>query len=451
MKRSPALTLARTGAILSYALIVAIPAVVSYLLAPYAWERGAALHLGLVLSLVGFPILALQPVLSARMKWLDRLFGLDRVYRFHKAMAVTAGVLILIHPVMLALDLGDFALLTSFDWPWYILVGKLGALVIVAIVLSSLLYAAIRLSYERWRWLHNLGALALLAIGIVHGWLAGRDLADPVMQGIFVALLALGLGAYLAHKVVGPALRRRRRPFTVAGVRQESHDVWSLRFSPEKGAAPLENLPGQFQFVTLFRRSPSGRLRRPEEHPFTVASCSHEGQAHESTIKESGDFTATIKETRGDDHAAVQGPFGRFSYVLHPEEREFVFIAGGIGITPLMSMLRHMATTGADHPVLLLFANKTEADIVFREELESIARSGRPKLEVVHVLERPPAGWKGETGLVTRQLVERRLGGPVAGKAFYVCGPPGMMDAVIPTLRRMGVQRRQLHSERFAL
>jgi ferredoxin-NADP reductase len=137
--------------------------------------------------------------------------------------------------------------------------------------------------------------------------------------------------------------------------------------------------------------------------------------------------------------------------VLHPEERDFVFIAGGIGITPFMSMIRHMVAEGSQAPVLLLFANKTEEDIVFQQELEQLRREGRLPLEIVYILERPPAGWGGETGLITRRLIERHAGSRPSGKAFYVCGPPAMMDAVIPTLRRMGVPRRSLHSERFAL
>ena len=446
MKRSPALTLARAGAILAYVAIVLSPVVTSYLLSPRAIQRGVVLQLGLVLSLAGFAMLALQPVLSARMKWLDRLFGLDRIYRFHKAMAVTAGVFILIHPVALALDLGDFSLLTGIDWPWFILLGKLGALVVVVIVLSSLLYTVIRLTYERWRWLHNLAALALLAIGMIHGWLSGRDLAMPLMQGIFIALLALGAGAYVAHKLIGPALRRRSsRMYTVAGVQREADRVWTLELAPPEHAGGLRHLPGQFQFISLERG------RRREEHPFTIASGNLTETTHASTIKESGDFTATIKEARSGERVAVQGPFGRFSYVLHPDEKDFVFLAGGIGMTPFMSMLRHMKAARSEARVLLLYANRSEADIAFRAELDALSREVRPKLEVVQVLENPPQGWDGESGRIDRALIERHLGGSVAGKAFYVCGPPPMMNILIPLLRRMGIPGRHLHSERFAL
>ncbi len=447
MKRSPLLTLARTGAFLAYILAVVGPAVVTCLLAPDVSERTPALHLGLVFSLLGFSILALQPLLSARPRWLDRLFGLDRLYRFHKAMAVAAGVLILLHPLLLAMDYGDFSLLSSFQWPWPVLLGKLGVLALIVIVLSSLLYAAIRLSHERWRGLHNLAVLVLLAAGFVHAWLTGRDLLLLVpLRVIFAVLLAVGVAAYAAHKVIGPA---RRRLFTVAGLRQETPNAWTLALTPGPGSAPLASLPGQFQFIAL-ERMPPGNVR-PEEHPFTIASCGCGGQTHESTIKESGDFTRTIREVRSGDRVRVQGPFGRFSYLLHPEERDFAFIAGGIGITPFMSMIRHMQSTGAEARVLLLYANRTREDIAFREELETIARGAHPRLEVVHVLERPPADWEGEVGRIGHEMIGRLLGGSIADRAFYVCGPPRMMKGVLGSLRRLGVPRRRLHSERFAL
>ena len=442
------LTLARTAAAALYGLVVLVPAAVSYLLDPYAGERSPWLHMGLIASLVGFSVLALQPVLSARLKWLDRLFGLDMIYRFHKAMAIAAGALLLVHPVMLALDLGDFALLTAFTWPWPVLLGKLGALVIVVIILSSLLYRVIRLGYERWRGLHNITAVALLAAGFIHAWLTGRDLATLPLRVIFAVLLAVGAGAYIAHKFIGPALRRGRA-YNVSGLRQEAARVWTVTFAPGPGSPPLRSLPGQFQFITLERMRPGSR--RPEEHPFTIASCGCGEEAHQSTIKESGDFTATIREVRPGDRVRVQGPFGRFSYVLHPDERDFVFIAGGIGITPLMSMIRHMRGVAVDSRVLLLFANRTRADIVFEDELASIARDGHPRLEVVHVLEQPPEGWKGERGRIDTGLLERALGGPVTGRAYYVCGPGPMMSAVMDLLRRLGVPRRHLHAERFAL
>jgi ferredoxin-NADP reductase len=233
----------------------------------------------------------------------------------------------------------------------------------------------------------------------------------------------------------------------VAHVRKEGPRVWRLSLAPAGGSRPLDYLPGQFQFLTL----KGGKRGRHEEHPFTISSAPLGDPAHESTIKESGDFTSAIKETSPDAPARVHGPFGRFCYLLHPEEKDFVFVAGGIGITPFMSMLRHMAAGGFAARVLLLYANRTESDIAFRADLDGLAACRTPELRVVHVLEQPSASWNGETGRITQELVERNLSGPVKGKAFYLCGPPPMMRQMLRITRRLGVPRSRLHWERFAL
>jgi ferredoxin-NADP reductase len=148
---------------------------------------------------------------------------------------------------------------------------------------------------------------------------------------------------------------------------------------------------------------------------------------------------------------AVQAPFGRFSYLLHPDERDLVFIAGGIGITPLMSMLRHMRREGSGHDVLLLYGNVGERDIVFREELANIQAGTAPRLQVVHVLSRAGAEWQGERGRIDAAMIRKYASGDLAARSFYLCGPPPMMAALIASLSAMGVPPRKIRSERFAL
>ena len=446
MKRSPLLVLARVGVRCVYAAAVLSLAAVSYLISPRASQRAFFLQAGLICSLLALPILALQPLLSARLKWLDRLFGLDGIYRFHKLMAVFAGVLIFVHPLLLALDLQDLSLLIGIGWPWYVLLGKLAFLALLLLVLGSLLHRLVHRTYERWRWLHNLLAVTLLGAGTIHAWQSGRDLAEPLMKAMLLVLLVFGVVSYLRHKLLVPALLRRKA-FRVADLRQESERVWTLSVEPRTGVPPLRHVPGQFQFLTLL----PARGGRSEEHPFTISSWGPEAGRHASTIKESGDYTMTIGNTLPGERVLVQGPFGRFSYLLHPEERDFVFLAGGIGITPFISMLRHMEDAKEVIPVLLLYANRSEQDIAFRAELDRIARGGHPHLQIVHVLENPPAGWQGQTGRIDQGMVERHLEGAVSGKAFYICGPPPMMRAMLKAARRLGAARRHLHWERFAL
>jgi predicted ferric reductase len=446
MKRSAGLTLSRIAALCAYGVVVMAPTIISYITGSGEEERSLILQAGLTSSLIAYPMLALQPVLSARLGWPDRLFGLDRVLSFHRTMAIVSGVLILIHPTALALESMSAFLFTSLYVPWYFQLGKLGFLILLVLIFSSLLHRLVHHTYERWRNLHNALALALLLVGIIHAVLAGRDMATAPMRVVFFALFASGIGFYIAHKIVGPS-RRKKRLFHVADIARENSRVWTLGFKPSPTAHALQHLPGQFQFIT-----PAGDGRLPaEEHPFTISSFYAKGDIHTSTIKESGDFTSDIGELQPGDPIIVQGPFGRFSYLLYPDERDFVFIAGGIGITPLMSMLRHMAITKADAQVVLIYANRSAEDITFRDELDRIAQGGAPRLSVIHVLETPPPAWQHETGRIDRALIEQKLEGDIREKAFYICGPPPMMLAIMKIARQLGVPRRRIHWERFAL
>lgn len=170
-----------------------------------------------------------------------------------------------------------------------------------------------------------------------------------------------------------------------------------------------------------------------------------------STIKNIGDFTATIPDTKVGDTASVHAAFGRFSYRLHPNETDLVFIAGGIGITPLMSMIRCMSDGKDDRRVLLLYANRTENDIVFRDELDEIAAARYPHLTVVHVISRPGDNWTGEKGHIDSDMLQRHIQGDLSKKTFYICGPAPLMDAAIANLTALGVKDRQIRTEIFRL
>jgi len=106
---------------------------------------------------------------------------------------------------------------------------------------------------------------------------------------------------------------------------------------------------------------------------------------------------------------------------------------------------------GARLPVTLAYANKSEADIVFRAELDAIAAGESPRLRVAHVLSRPDEGWTGERGHLDETMLRRVLGENMTGKAFYVSGPPGFVTAALRSLKRLGVPERRIRREPFSL
>jgi len=407
-------------------------------------DHGFVYELGRSFALVGMSILALQFVLTARLHWIERPFGLDMVLRFHRVASGLALVLLAGHPVLLAAGGGGFGLVYGGGMPWGIWLGRLALLLLIAQVFASVFRQQLHFGFEQWRLLHNQATL-IFGAGFIHAHAVGGDFAETAMQALWWGMLGIAVAAYSYHKVVVPAFLRRHA-YQVAEVRRETHNVWTLRMEPPPGRRRFEFRPGQFHFIHLRR----GRGLPSEEHPFTIASSPRQPFI-ESTIKESGDFTATIGQTRPGDRVSVRGPYGRFSTVYRLGEKDLVFIAGGIGVTPMMSMLRHMRDTRADVDVMLLYANRTRQDILFGEELAQIVAGDLPRLKMVHVLSEPEAEWSGERGYVDRARLEKHIGQGVAGKVYYVCGPPPMMKLVVGALGDLGVPAGRIEYERFSL
>src|SRR5690606_12008468 len=144
-----------------------------------------------------------------------------------------------------------------------------------------------------------------------------------------------------------------------------------------------------------------------KEHPFSIASAPGLPAGRvEFTIKELGDFTRTVGNLERDATAWVDAPYGAFSIDRLPAEG-YVFLAGGIGIAPIMSMLRALVARGDRRSHILLYACRTWERLTFREELEAMAET--LDLRLVFVLEEPPEGWTGESGRIQSDLLARHL------------------------------------------
>ncbi|MDP2983243.1 MAG: ferric reductase-like transmembrane domain-containing protein [Candidatus Latescibacter sp.] len=403
-------------------------------------------ELGKAFALTAFTIIAMQFVLSSRVKWMERPYGMGRIFSFHRYMAVLAFILLLSHPVLLSIGAGSFWLLFSLSVPWYIWLGK-AALVLLAIqVLTDIFRLNLRFEFEKWRFTHNSVGGLLLVLAFSHSFtMITRNLRLVPVQFLWFIFLAIALSFYSYHKFIVPASLRKKR-YRVDSVIRETPNVWTITFTPQNGRNLFDYKPGQFQYITLHREQGLPE----EEHHFTISSSPAQKGYVASTIKESGDFTSLIGHTKPGDTASIEAPFGRFSNMFFPEDRDFVFIAGGVGITPIMSMLRFMRDSRAEYPALLIYANRTEQDIIFRQELADMEKRGFPLLKTVHILSNPGPEWNGEHGRINLETLIRQVK-DFDGRAFYICCPPTMMKGLIRILHDMGVKKNQLRSEAFSL
>ena len=166
------------------------------------------------------------------------------------------------------------------------------------------------------------------------------------------------------------------------------------------------------------------------------------------SIKELGDFTHTIKDVATGARVYVDGPHGVFTCDRY-DGPGFVFIGGGVGVTPLLSMLRTLADRGDRRPCVLFLANSRIDAIAFKEEIDELER--RLALKVVHVLRDPPPGWTGESGRITADTLGRKLPEGHSRYQYFVCGPTRMMDSMEDELVALGVPFERVHTERFEM
>jgi predicted ferric reductase len=421
-----------------YLTLAALPLAV-VVVRPVPPGRGFWVEFAVGLGFVALAMLGLQFALTARFRRIAAPYGLDTLLHFHRQAGLVAFVLALAHPLILFV--AEPAFLAFLDpRAGFVRAAALWMLLgcLVTVIGMTLWRRPLGVSYDWWRATHAILAFLVVFIGLVHVLRVGHYIAVPWKQGVWVGVTG-GAMLLLVHARLVKPLRLRRSPYRVAEVRPERGRSWTLVLEPVgHGGMPFK--AGQFAWLTL---GPSPFALA--QHPFSFASSAQRPTRLELTIKELGDFTAGIGRVAPGTTAFLEGPYGAFT--LDPHAGGAVFIVGGVGITPVMSILRTMRDSGDARPAVLIYGSPDWEGVIFREELAELAEELR--LDVVHVLEDAPVGWTGEPGRIDEVLLRRHL--PIDSPAleYFVCGPEQMMDVVEPFLLERGVPLRRLNSERF--
>lgn len=225
--------------------------------------------------------------------------------------------------------------------------------------------------------------------------------------------------------------------FTVLSIKEIVPGVRTITFATPSTLhpQPFSYKPGQFLFVKFLSDRVTG-----EWHPFTISSSPTEDHIA-ITPKASGDWTHTLDDLLPGDSALIKAPYGDFTCTNVPNAKGYVFIIGGIGVTPFRSMLKYLRDTKSTIPVQIIYANKRQAEVAFRDEID--------QYPTTHIMSRDP-GWTGETGHVDAACIKKHIK-DISVQDYFVCGPPPMMDLVKKSLVELGVPASQIRSERFAL
>jgi predicted ferric reductase len=404
-------------------------------------DHGFWTNFSVALGFVGLAMMGLEFALVARFKAVAAPFGQDSLLQFHRQIGYVGLAFVLVH-VVLSADWGELWAKLTFSsatpTPPRVWLGGAAVLAVIVLVVTSVWRRQLRLSYEWWHVAHTVLAVVAVVGALAHVYLVG-DYVSTLWKQVLWGLMSAAFVSLLVWVRVVKPRGMSGRPWRLERVGAERGQTTTLALSPPDGVE-FRFEPGQFAWFA-FGRSPFSLTL----HPFSFSS-SAERDGVEIAVKALGDFTSRVHELKPGTTVYVDGPHGVFS-IDQDEGPGFGFIAGGVGITGPLSMLRTMVDREDVRPAILVYANRDWEGVAFREEIERL--QSRMNLTVVHVLQRPPADWMGETGYVTAEMLSRRLPRGYRRFQFFICGPGPMMDAAEAALIELGVPAERVHTERF--
>lgn len=407
-------------------------------------------------GLAGVSAFALNLVLGARLRVVASLFGgLERMYKAHQingriAFLLLAGHGLLIVASRAVVSLGSVTTLADFSAGWTI---PLGIVALMAMAVSIFLTLYVRLNHEVFVYVQRSFGFVFM-IAMLHVFMTpGTKAVSPSLTYYLATLSFAGVGAFAYRSLLADVLVRRHR-YEVAAVNRLDEFVTEIVMTPL--GRPLAFTAGQFVFVNL-RSAELSKLFHPvsvesqghmatfsfrpgeisnQFHPFSVTSAPGDGQLR-ITVKAVGDYTLALRSLEEGAEAIVEGPYGAFSF-RNIRNRRQVWISGGIGLTPFLSMARSL---GHDEGSIdLYYCVEHDNEAYFLDEFFDIAARNH-NLRVIPII-------RDREGFVSAERIEQDSG-DLSRYDYLICGPPAMIVNLRAQLIRKGVPPARIHAEEF--
>ncbi len=405
-----------------------------------AWREASA-----ATGMVAGVALVLQFVTSGRFEWLSGRIGIDVTMAFHKWSAKVLVAMVIIHPLTFIVPnvLADPS--RTLDWLVHLffdrrfLTGTISGVAIILLVAMALTREKLA-RYGAWRASHGLLALTAVVFLVLHVLRAGHYARvfplDALWPMLAIVVLASALTVYGDR-----ALRMAATKWRVAGNRKLADGLWEVTLSHDAGKG-LAYRAGQFAWIAF-----GGRRFPLFDHPFSIASAPSAGNDLSFIIKESGDFTGGIGAIAVGTKVGIDAPHD--SFVLPDDSSDpFVLIAGGVGIAPILAILRELAARGARRPVRLIYAGMRPQTMIAPQRI--VLEGGGLDLKAIFLAEEAGPDWQYGHGRVTPATVEEALDGLDRRRVkAMLCGPGAMMCAACDLLRAAHVPLAAIRYERF--
>jgi predicted ferric reductase len=409
------------------------------------WSKGGIwVELCMTSGLLGLSTLAATLVLPSRVKSLTRAFGIEEVLHSHKWLGLVTTIVVVAHVLFIVADKPlNVLLLSPGDTGANRARAGLAATVAMALLcILSFRRKKMGTRYDVWRWVHVILAVISLVGTYMHiFWL--NHLMQDVSERVVMLTILVAVSAVLINRWIMRPLVSVRHPYVVRELRQESPSVTTLVLSPAKrNQKPLVYRPGQFAWIRL--DSPFGPM---QGNPFSIASGEDSPRNVEFSIRNVGDFTSRVGNLTPGRKVYIDGPYGSFNTDADNADG-VLLIAGGVGMAPIISILRSHAVRGDDRRHCLVMSAGTPDELLFAPELEEL--SYQLDLSVVQVVSKPPDWWRGPVGRIDKDLLRwvlrrEQLSDPQA----LICASGAMMRDMKEILVKLGLPERKVHTEQF--
>lgn len=388
---------------------------------------------GQLSSLVGMTLFALVLIIGARLKFLEEYFsGLNRMYIDHHRLGGYALIFLMFHPLFLAAkyiygssySAAQFLLPSINDFPKSL--GIYG-LALMMLLLVITFYASWR--YDIWKLSHKFLVLAF-AIGFYHMLLIPSDTTTNILLRDYLILISVLALIVIIYRAILSSLLVRKLNYELVDISPLKDNVYELVLKPL--GDQLKFSPGQFAFISFHQKGFSS-----EAHPFSVVSHPNDGHLA-FAAKALGDYTKNLGSLKVGARADIEGPFGRFAKEVS-QIREQIWIAGGIGITPFISMAQDLRP---EQKVDLYYTVKDQSETIYLEALQVISQKN-PNFRVFRHI-------SNSQGRLTAGMVAKQSAN-CQNCDIFLCGPPAMMYSMRAQFIALNIKNSKIHSEEFSL
>lgn len=387
--------------------------------------------LGQIFGLLGMSLMATVIILGARLKLLEKYFnGLNRLYINHHLLGGIAFCLLIFHPLWLVFK---YALISSQSAAFFLLPSlenipkTLGgvALGIMMVLLMITFYTAWK--YQHWKLSHKFLGLAFI-VAFLHTLLIPSDVSRHLFLKVYLGGWGLlAIGTYL-YRTVFYNIAVKKYEYTVDALNHLNRENLEIILKPLDKKLVFQ--AGQFAFFNFLNQS-----LKSESHPFSFTSRPDEENL-KIVVKALGDYTIDLPERlKNGDKVEIEGPFGCFGVTGQRQ----IWVAGGIGITPFLSMAKNLSS---DRQIDLYWSLKNSTEIFLQDDLQLLAQQNS-NFNFLPV-------FSDTEGFLTAEKIKNRSG-YLSGKDIFLCGPPAMMKVLKKQFMDLGIAKNNIYSEEFSL